>query len=352
MIFLQEALNEERISAENIGFPLLVSSCLRVVSQQGHLHIMQYLLDAGFDVNHISFNTSAIVTTARGGNQRLLELLLRPEFGLIRSGNQYTDALHVAADHHDTTTRLENVKTLYLAAEELTQPRTRQALFFKACRRDDVALAKWLLADGPIDMYGAVLGVPLKTKSMLHWLGHEGKTEWLQWFLQVQPPQMFEKDRHTLIIASVLSAVAVGNHREIFLEIAKIFVDNPAKLCHVGAFVEDGLPRLAARLPSLLLQSTLSQVCKRPHHEVNVGPAASWNAISRGQSSNIQILLERGMRTSRSVLVRRSDYEKHRTSFSAIETMLINHDNPVFTISDYQQPGSSRDYLARLEGRS
>jgi hypothetical protein len=41
MIFLQEALNDERISAENIRFPLLVSSCLRVVSQQGDLHIMK-----------------------------------------------------------------------------------------------------------------------------------------------------------------------------------------------------------------------------------------------------------------------------------------------------------------------
>ena len=295
---------------------------------------MQYLLDAGFDVNHIGTGyISAIVPAAEGGNRHLLELLLRPEYGLKRSGDQYMFALHAAADHHDTTTRLENVKTLYLAAEELDQPRTRNDLLFRACRSDDMALARWLLADGPVDMYSAVGTVPLKSQSMLHWLAQQGKSEWLQWFLQAQPPRIFENDRHRRILAATLSAAAYGNHLEIFLEIAKFFEHNLKKLCLLSAVVEDGLPRLAARLPSLVLQSTLSQeVTEGWLHEANVGSAALWKAISQGRSSNVQMLLERGVRTSGRVLLHRSHYEEHRTSFSAIQTMLINHGNPVFRV--------------------
>ena len=293
---------------------------------------MQYLLDAGFDVNHIGIDhVSAILTAARGSNQHLLELLLRPEYGLKRSGDQYKFALHAAADHHDTTTRLENVKTLYLAAEELAQPRTRENLLFRACRSDDMALARWLLADGPVDMYSAVGTVPLKSQSTLHWLAQQGKSEWLQWFLQLQPPRILENDRHRRIIAAALSTAANRNHLEIFLEIAKFFEHNLKKLCLLSATVEDGLPRLVARLPSLGLQSTLSQEVTESYlHEANVGSAALWKAISQGRSSNVQMLLERGVRTSGRVLLHRSHYEKHPTSFSAIQTMLINHANPVF----------------------
>jgi hypothetical protein len=334
IIFLQQALNDERIFRENTGYHTLVSSCLRVVSQQGHLRVMQYLLDAGFDVNHIGIDhISAIVTAAEEGNQHLLELLLRPEYGLKRSGDQYKFALYAAADHHDTTTRLENVKTLYLAAEELAQPRTRENLLFRACRHDDMALARWLLADGPVDMYSAVGTVPLKSQSMLHWLAQQGKSEWLQWFLQVQPPRILENDRHRRILAAALGTAAYRNHLEAFLEVAKFFEHNLKKLCLLSATVEDGLPRLVARLPSLDLQSTLSQqVTESRLHEANVGSAALWKAISQGRGSNVQMLLERGVRTSCRVLLDRSHYENHRISFSAIQTMLINHANPVFRV--------------------
>jgi hypothetical protein len=331
IIFLQQALNDERIFRENTDYHTLVSSCPRVVSQQGHLRVMQYLLDAGFDVNHIDINrVSAILAAARGSNQHLLELLLRPEYGLKRSGDQYKFALHAAADHRDTPTRLENVKTLYLAAEELAQPETRESLLFRACRSDDMALARWLLADGPVDMYCAINTVPLKSRSMLHWLAQQGKSEWFQWFLQVQPPRIFENDRHRRILAAALSSAAYRNHLEIFLEIAKFFEHNLKQLCLLSAVVEDGLPRLVARLPSLVLQSTLSrEVTEGYLHEANVGSAALWKAIARGRVSNVQMLLERGVRTSSRALLRRSYYEKHRASFSAIQTMLINHANPI-----------------------
>jgi hypothetical protein len=334
IIFLQQALNDERIFRENTGYHNLVSSCLRVVSQQGHLRVMQYLLDAGFDVNHIGFNYgSAIIIAADGGNQHLLELLLRPEYGLKRSGDQYKFALHAAADHHDTTTRLENVKTLYLVAEELPQPRTRENLLFRACRTDDMALARWLLADGPVDMYSAVGMVPLKTQSMLHWLAQQGKSEWLQWFLQVQPPRILENNRHRRIIAAALSAAAYGNHLEIFLEFAKFFEHNLKRLCLLSAVVENGLPQLVTRFPSLDLQSMLSQeITEGWLREATVGSQALREAISRGRSSNVQMLLERGVRTSGGVSLRQSRYEKDRTSFTAIQTMLINHANPVFTV--------------------
>jgi hypothetical protein len=334
IIFLQQALNDERIFRENTGYHSLVSSCLRVVSQQGHLRVMQYLLDAGFDVNHIGIDrTSAIAIAAEGSNQHLLELLLRPEYGLKRSGDQYKFALHAAADHHDTTTRLENVKTLYLAAEELPQPRTRENLLFRACRSDDMALARWLLADGPVDMYSAVGTVPLKTQSMLHWLAQQGKSEWLQRFLQIQPPRILENSRHRRILAAALNAAAYGNHLEIFLEIAKFFEHDLRRLCLLSAVVEDGLTRLVTRLPSLDLQSILSQEVTQSYlHEANVGSAALWKAISQGRNSNVQMLLERGVRTSGRVLLCQSHYEKHRTSFSAIRTMLINHANPVFRV--------------------
>ena len=332
--FLQQALNDKRIFRENTGYHTLVSSCLVVVSQQGHLRVMQYLLDAGYDVNHIGIDhTSAIEAAAREGNQHLLELLLRSEYGLKRSGDQYKFALYAAADHHDTATRLENVKTLYLAAEELAQPRTRQDLLFKACRSDDMALARWLLADGPVDMYGVERKVPLRSLSLLHWLAQQGKSEWLQWFLQVQPPRILENDRHRHILASALSTAAYRNHLETFLGVAKFFEHDPKKLCLESAIIEDGLSQIVACFPSLDLQSTLSQEVTESHlHEANVGSAALWTAISQGRSSNVQMLLERGVRTSSSVLVNRSHYENHQTSFSDIETLLVNHANPVFTI--------------------
>jgi hypothetical protein len=330
--FLQQALIDERIFRENTAYHTLVSSCLRVVSQQGHLHSMQLLLEAGFDVNHIGIDReSAIETAASGCNHHLLELLLRPEYGLKCSGDQYKFALHAAADSHDTAIR-ENVKTLYLAAEELDQPRTRENLLFRACRRDDMELARWLLADGPVDMYSRVGTVPLKTQSMLHWLAQQGKCEWLQWFLHIQPPRIFENDRHRRILAAALNSATSRNHLETFLYIAKFFEHDPKKLCLESAIIEDGLPRIVARFPSLDLQSTLSQEAESWLHEANVGSAALWKAISQGRSSNVQMLLERGVRTSSSVLVNRSHYENHQTSFSAIETLLVNHANPVFTV--------------------
>ena len=66
IIFIQHALNDERIFRENTGYHNLVSSCLRVVSQQGHLWVMQYLLDAGFDVNHIGANHVSAVLGGEG----------------------------------------------------------------------------------------------------------------------------------------------------------------------------------------------------------------------------------------------------------------------------------------------
>ena len=294
---------------------------------------MQYLLDAGFDVNHIGERTSAIAEAAEGGNQHLLELLLRPEYGLKRSGDQYMFALYAAADHHDTTTRLENVKTLYLVAEELNQPSTRENLLFRACRRDDIALVRWLLADGPVDMYSRVGVVRLTSQSILVWLAQQGKFEWLQWFLQLQPPQIFENGRHRRVLAAALQTAAYMNHREIFLEIAKFFEHNLKKLCLLSAVVEDGLPQLVARLPSLDLQSTLSQEDTESYlDDETVGSTALWYAISQGRSSNVQMLLEQGVRTSGSVLVHQSHYEEKRTSFSAIQTMLINKANPLFSV--------------------
>jgi hypothetical protein len=168
---------------------------------------------------------------------------------------------------------------------------------------------------------------------MLHWLAQQGKSEWLQWFLQVQPPRVLEKIRHRRILAAALSIAASENYLETFLEIGKFFEHNLQKLYLLAATVEDGLPRLVARLPSLDLQSTLSQqVTESGLHEAKVGSAALWEAISHGRSSNVQILLERGIQTSGSVLLSRCYYEDHRTSFSAIQTMLLKHANPVFTV--------------------
>jgi hypothetical protein len=190
-----------------------------------------------------------------------------------------------------------------------------------------------LLADGPVDMYSAVGTVPLQTQSMLHWLAQQGKSEWLQRFLQIQPPRILENSRHRRILAAALNAAAYGNHLEIFLEIAKFFEHDLRRLCLLSAVVEDGLPRLVTRLPSLDLQSILSQEVTQSYlHEANVGSAALWKAISQGRNSNVQMLLERGVRTSGRVLLCQSHYEKHRTSFSAIRTMLINHANPVFRV--------------------
>ena len=182
---------------------------------------------------------------------------------------------------------------------------------------------------------------------MLHWLAQQGKSEWLQWFLQVQPPRILENNRHRRILAAVLNTAACWNHLEIFLEITKFFEHDLKRLCLLSALVEDGLPRLVTRLPSLDLQSILSQEVTEGYlHEANVGSAALWKAIKKGRSSNVQMLLERGVRTSGRVSLYRSHYEKHRTSFSAIQTMLINHANPVFTVFD-----ENRQPSLILEGR-
>ena len=336
--FLGQALNDQRIFRESTSYHNLVSSCLRVVPQQGHLRVLQYLLGAGFDVNHIgNSHRSAIFMAARESNQLMLEILLRPEYGLKRSGDQYKFALQAAADHHDSTRRLENVKTLYLAAESLDQPRTREHLLFRACRMDDLALARWLVADGPVDMYGVIPMVPFRTWSMLHWLAAQGKTEWLQWMLQVQPPRIAENTRHKQILYAAIGSAASGNHLETFLELGKFSSHRSTQLCLLAAGVEDGLAQLSARFTSLDIQSALSQEYTGrlvPASEVNVGSGALWKAISKGRTSNVRLLLERGVRTSSRVSITRDQYEKDQTSFSAIQIMLMDYGNPMFTISD------------------
>lgn len=350
VVFLRQALNDERVFRENAGYHDLVSSCLSMIAQRGYLRVTQYLLGSGFDVNHTGIgNRCAVVTAAREGNQQVLKLLLRPEYGLKRTGDRYMSALEAAADHHESTTRLENVKTLYVAAEELPQPRTRENLLFRACRSDDMALARWLVADGPVDMYSRMGTVHFKSQSTLHWLAQQGKFEWVQWFLQVQPPRIFENDRHKYVMGSALNFAASWNHRETFFEIARFFEHDHRKLVLRSAAVENGFKRLIALLPSLDLQVILSQEAIQSYYP-NVGYAALCTAISKGRSSNVQMLLERGVRTVIRVLVHRHQYERYRTSFSAMKTMLIKHGNPVFRVFEGQIDAFQRAERTDLAG--
>jgi hypothetical protein len=137
-------------------------------------------------------------------------------------------------------------------------------------------------------MYTEVSAVEgLKSQSMLHWLAQQGKSEWIQWFLQVQPPRVLENDRHSRVLAAALGSAACGNHQKIFFEIAKYFEHKPRKLCNTSASVEDGLPRLVACWPSLDLQSTLSQeVSYSWLHEKNVGP---WLYGERSKKAEAQM---------------------------------------------------------------
>lgn len=335
----EQALRENCLS-ENTSFHGLVSSCLRVVSQQNHVHIMQYLLDAGYDVNHIGIGWStAIQTAAREGSRQIIDLLLRPESGLNRSDHQYRLALQAAADHHDPAKRLEIFIQLYQAAEDLNQ-RRREALLYRACCNGDMALARWLIADGPADIYCTWGGVPRMTYSMLYRLATEGRIELLQWLLQIQPPRISENSQHRRILGAAMSSAANMNHLDTFLEIGKFFLHRPTRLCTQAAAIEDGLSQLCARFPSLDIPSSLSkEVTPTNHREATVGSAALSNAISKGRSSNVKFLLERGVRTSFKERIDRDYYEKNRTAFSDIQIMLVNYTNPVFAVLDPVKPG-------------
>lgn len=343
--FLQQALDDAGIFKKTSNYYSLISSCLSVACQQGHLCVTQFLLDDGFDINHIGLHhTSAILAAAKNGNHDLLELLLRPQYGLNcwgdpenLSNNSYKFALIAAPEHHDDSTRFENVKTLYLAADKLTQSRNRETLFFRACYSADMALAKWLLDDRPVDMYIDLRFLMRKNcYFMLQWLAQEGKIEWVQWFLRVQPPRVSEKGQHRHVLEAALRSAIRGKHLQTFFEIARYFVHDASMPLIKAASIEDGLPRLLACWPSLDLQTTLSQKVEVRRRELTVGNVALHTAIEHGRSSNVQMLLERGARSARIVYVDRSYYDEHRPSFSAIETMLLHYKDPMFRL--HQEP--------------
>ena len=320
----------------------LVLPGLMLVAQQGHVHMMRYLLNAGFDVNDAA---SVIHAAARSGSYELLDLLLCPTYGLKREAYHYLNALHAASTHWDTTTRLKNVKLLYFAAEGLQQPGTRQMLLVGACRFDDWELARWLITMGPIDVYhceserlSSITNMPL-----LAWLAQEGKQEWLEWLLQLQPPKVLEHETHSRVLDKALTSAAYRNHLNIFNHLAKFFEHDQGLLCMKSAYAEDGLQNWAACYPALELQKVLMSGCRVPAVCETVGAHALLHAIQLARTSNVQWLLERGVWRHHAVLNCQS-YKRKTAAYEAIHDLLIHHGVPTFTVVGHhfsQEPDGS-----------
>lgn len=333
---VQQALNDGRIFNDDAKCHALISSCLTVVAARGHTHVTQFLLDAGYDANHVHHGTCAVRKAAWMGNHDLLKLLLHPKYGLKRSGEQYRCAIFDAIESDNGVSRVENVKTLYSAAEGLDEPTTRKELFFRACQKDDMAFASWMLTGEPINMYSPVPSLTTsRTQFTLQWLAENGKRDWVRWLLQEQPPRLSSNRRHGIVFERALVSAAYMRHAETFFEMVRYFKWPYKRLWILAACVKDGLSRLNSCLPSPKLQATLSS--KFPNSwgpEMTIGAEALARAITWGEASNVQWLLERGIRTHRSAKVSQDWYEQQRTVFSHIEAMLIDNGIPKFTIFD------------------
>ena len=264
---------------------------LKLVARQGHVHMMRYLLNAGLDVNNTASKRSSVIdAAARSGSYELLDLLLCPGYGLKREGFHYLNALRAASTHWNTTTRLKNVKLLYFAAEGLQQPETRQLLLVGACRFDDWELAKWLVTIGPIDLYRCESERCQSTTNLplLAWLAQEGKYEWLEWLLEVQPPDILDNESHRWVLGKALNSAAYRNHLDIFNYLAKLFEHDQGLLCMESAYAEDGLQNWAACYPNLELQEILMSKQGRPAVCETVGAVALVHAIHLARTSNVQ----------------------------------------------------------------
>jgi hypothetical protein len=138
------ATNEEQLSSMNSG--------LLVAARQGNQDVTKYLLDAGVNANTTTGNDCALIAAAECGKIHLIELLLRPEYQVEKSGVRYEDAILSAAEHPDPVVRLEMVKMLFAHAEVI-EPQARFGVLFRASELDDPELAEVVLAHGPINLY-------------------------------------------------------------------------------------------------------------------------------------------------------------------------------------------------------
>ena len=313
----------------------LVLPGLMLVALQGHVHMMQYLLDAGFDVNDTAYaRTGVIDAAARSGSYELLDMLLCPRYGLKREGPHYLNALHTASTHWNTITRLRNVKLLYFAAVGLQQPKTRQLLLVGACRSDDWELARWLMTIGPIDVYRceSERGQTTTNLPLLAWLAQEGKYEWLEWLLEAQPPDILENESHRWVLGKALSSAAYRSHLDIFNHLAKLFEHDQGSLCMNSAYAEDGLRNWAACYPKLELQEILMNKQGRSAICETVGAVALVHAIHLARTSNVKWLLERGVRRLPTVHLNCQNYKRSKAAYEVIHDLLVHHGNTTFTI--------------------
>ena len=338
---LHKVVGDEGNLAMGSDLHSLVLPGLKLVARQGNVHMMRYLLNAGLDVNNTASERSSVIdAAAKSGSYELLDLLLYPKYGLKREGYHYLNALHGASIQRNTTTRLKNVMLLYLAAKGLQQPETRPLLLVGACRHDDWELARWLMTMGPIDVYHCeserLCSIP--NMPLLAWLAQEGKDEWLEWLLQVQPPQIPECESHRWVLDKALTSAAYRNHLDIFNRLAKFFEHDQGLLCMKSAYLEGGLQNWAACLANPELQKAIMSQGEILPERGTVGELALLHAIQSARASNVQWLLERGVRRLPSVHLNCHSYERRRAAYEIIHDLLVCHGNPTFTVMEQPFP--------------
>jgi ankyrin repeat protein len=321
------ATNEEQLASMNSG--------LLVAARQGNQDVIKYLLDAGFNANTTTKHYCAIIAAAESGKIHLIELLLRPEYQVEKSGVSYEDAILFAAEHLDPVARLEMVKILFAHAEVI-KPQIRFDVLFRASELNDPELAEFVLAHGPINLYDKA-NDPRSDFNPLLKAVVEGHFEIVRLILKTH----FEVDsqEHFDIIQRLAFKYAKrSNSLPIFTELIPHQKSLDAnKILKWAAEVEYGVEAVEKILGSYNFNASTNE-----DGETLLGAVVLRSAALALRPRNVTWLLSHGVRTQNAVPVEWGKYQSHVDDFQKMDQILKAYQNPgmeVLCCPDCHDPG-------------
>ena len=303
-------------------------TCLSIAAQEGRVHMIRYLLDRGFDINATSpRDCAALLAAVESRRVDALEVLIDPSQALQYSGTQYERSTISAAFTNDDSLRWRILTLLTKNTCYSLSQVARDNIFDFAAEIGHLALAKWAMTHGPVDIFNSTQELTIKARpTPLSNAVHGPNMDIFRLMIHnMDNTEMFvpapDDHRHQAFIYAHTQTLR-HNKLEAFLSLVKI----QPNMTPERAFVEAGMVEGASSLVEATMGKIAIHTASNPSQNLShtarwtlgssIGEEALYLGVGMLQPRNIRYLLERGCRLRQDT--------KLRPKFSARNRAMTN----------------------------
>ena len=300
-------------------------SSLNIAAGAGNTKTVHSLLDHGLNINAVSPNgQTSLMAAVSAGHITVVQTLLETDHALQRTGKLFEEALAIAAAKSDVALRWALLRIFLHHADKPVPQRARDLVFTAACRHGDVALAEFLVAKGPIDVFAVLPEAAVVGSQPFKVAIDEGHVDIVRWIIAHEHEfvSATAEQRAKVYDSAYIRAIS-KNQLDIFLELLPLRRqgDNQHNLFYSACRVDGALEACEVHLRDVDLHSMIET-----HRQVlKVGDLGLYYAMNRLRTRNMEVLLERGCRLSEDKVPRRWYNATDPTAFPTVMNLLARY---------------------------